>query len=660
MIIVIEGGFFMSERKKFKTESKRLLDLMIHSIYTNREIFLRELISNASDAIDKYHYLSLTDDKLVKEANYHIDISTDKNERTITIEDNGIGMTYDELNSNLGTIAKSGSSEFMKKLEESKDEAKNLEIIGQFGVGFYSAFMVSTKVVVETKSPYSEKGYKFTSEGSETYTLDEIEKENHGTKITLYLRPNTEEENYDTYLESYEIERLVKKYSDYIRYPIQMLVTRSIPDKDEKGEIIDGKYHDETTLETFNSMIPLWKKNKNEVSENDLNEFYKQKFNGYENPLLSLYTNVEGLISYSALLFIPSKAPYNLYSEQYERGLQLYTKGIFIMDKCKDLIPDYLRFVHGLVDTSDLSLNISREMLQQDYQIKKIATSIEKKILSELEKMKNEDFDKYQTFFKEFGINLKYGIYDSFGAKKDSLKDLLLYASTNEDKLITLKQYVDNMKEGQEYIYYASNKSKDAVNAMPQLDALKKKGYNVLVLTDDIDEFAINVLEEYDSKKFKSINQGDLDLLNEEEKKAIDELKEEKKPLLDALKEALKDQVSDVILSSRLVDSPVCLVSGEGLSFEMEKVLKQMPNQNGYKAQRILEINPNHDLFKALEKTYTSDPSSLNDYASLLLDQAMLMEGMMIEDPASFSLKMCKLMIKASGELNSNNDDHID
>ncbi len=651
----------MSERKKFKTESKRLLDLMINSIYTNREIFLRELISNASDAIDKYHYLSLNDEKLVKEDQYHIDLGCDKENRIITVEDNGIGMTYEEINNNLGTIAKSGSSEFMKKLEENSDDAKNLEIIGQFGVGFYSAFMVASKVIVETKSPYSEKAYRFTSEGSETYVLDEIEKENHGTKITLYLRENTEEENYDNFLSSYEIERLVKKYSDYIRYPIQMWVSKSIPDKNEKGEIIEGKYHDETNLETFNSMIPLWKKNKSEVSDQELNDFYKQKFDGYEDPMLSIFTNVEGLISYNALLFIPSKAPYNLYSEQYERGLKLYTKGIFIMDKCKDLIPDYLRFVQGLVDTSDLSLNISREMLQQDYQIKKIATSVEKKILGELEKLKNDDFEKYQAFFKEFGINLKYGIYDSFGAKKDSLKDLLLYTSIHEDHLITLKEYVEHMKEGQEFIYYASNKSKEAVNAMPQLDALKKKGYDVLVFTDDIDEFTINILQEYDSKKFKSINQGDLEVLNEEEKKEIQDLKDEKKPLLDALKEALKDKVSDVILSERLVDSPVCLVSGEGLSFEMEKVLKQMPNQGDLKAQRILEINPHHDLFKALENTYNTDESVLNDYASLLLDQALLMEGMMIEDPASFSKKMCQLMIKASAvNEEDSKEKHID
>ena len=640
----------MQETKEFKTESKRLLDLMINSIYTNKEIFLRELISNASDAIDKYHYLSLSDDKLKKEDHYHISLSYDKNLRTITIEDNGIGMTYDEVNNNLGTIAKSGSLEFMEKLKEaneSKDQ-KDIDIIGQFGVGFYSSFMVASKVVVETKSPFSEKGYRFTSSGSDTYDIEECDKESHGTVITLYLRDNTEEENYDQYLSDWMIKNLVKKYSDYVRYPIEMMVTESVNDKDENGKDIEGKFHDETHLEVLNSMVPLWKKNKSEVSEQQLNEFYKQKFQEFEDPLTSLFIKIEGLISYNALVFIPKEAPYNLYSDKYERGLQLYTKGVFIMDKCKELIPDYLRFVKGLVDTSDISLNISREMLQQDTQIKKIATSIEKKILAELERMKNEDFAKYEEFFKVFGVNLKYGIYESYGQRKDSLKDLLLYHSLNENKYITLKQYVENMKEGQDTIYYASNKSKEAVEAMPQLDALKKKGYDVLVLVDDIDEFTLEMMQDYDGKKFKSINQGDLDLLNDEEKKERENLETEKKPLIDAIKEALKDKVNDVKISSRLVSSPVCLVSGDGVSFEMERVLKQMPNQGDIKADRILEINPNHDLFKALEKVYKDYPDKLNDYATLLFDQAMLMEGMNIENPVEFSNKMCALMIDAA------------
>ncbi len=651
----------MAEIKEFKTESKRLLNLMINSIYTNKEIFLRELISNASDAIDKYHYLSLTDEKLTKEDGYSISLSYDKTLRTITIEDDGIGMTYDEINDHLGTIAKSGSLEFMNKLQEAnKEENNDIDIIGQFGVGFYSSFMVADKVVVESKSPYSEKAYRFTSAGTDTYEIEECEKENHGTKITLFLRENKDEDNYDVFLDDWKIKELVKKYSDYVRYPIEMFVTTSVQDKDENGKEIEGKYHDETKLETLNSMIPLWKKNKADVSKEQLNDFFKQKFEEYEDPIASLFVNVEGLISYNSLLFIPKKAPYNLYSDKYERGLQLYTKGVFIMDKCKDLIPDYLRFVKGLVDTSDLSLNISREILQQDRQIKKIATSVEKKLLQELERMKNEEFDNYVEFFKEYGVNLKYGIYESYGARKDSLKDLLLYRSLLSDKMITLKEYVENMKEGQEFIYYASNKTKEAVEAMPQLDALKKKGYDVLILTDDIDEFALDMLADYNEKKFKSINQGDLDLLDENEKKAIDALKDEKKPLLDALKDALKGKVSDVRLSSRLVDSPVCLVSGEGMSFEMEKVLKQMPNQGNFKAEKILEINPNHDLFKALDAIYGENSSKLNDYASLLLDQAMLMEGMMIENPVDFSKKMCDLMISASNAKKEEKKDTIE
>lgn len=634
----------MSETKKFKTESKRLLDLMINSIYTNKEIFLRELISNASDAIDKYHYLSLTDEKVEKKSDYQILLEVDKTARTIKIIDNGIGMTYDEINKNLGTIASSGSAEFMKKMQE-KEEGKvdDVDIIGQFGVGFYSAFMVANKVTVETKSPYSDKAYKFTSAGEENYKLEEISKEDNGTEITLYLRDNTEEENYDKFLEEYEIRELVKKYSDYVRYPIQMMITKQVPD-DETGD----KTHEETSLETLNSMIPLWKKNKSEVTTEALNEFYKSKFGEYEDPFDSMFLNVEGLISYNALLFIPKKAPYNLYSEKYEKGLQLYTKGVFIMDKCKELLPDYLRFVKGLVDSSDLNLNISREILQQDYQLKKIATSVEKKILNELESIKTNDFDRYCEFFDEYGVNIKYGIYDNFGMKKDQLKDLVLYHTVNEEKYITLKQYVDNMKEDQKEIYYASCKNKEAALLMPQMDLLKKKGFDVLILNDDIDEFAIDILQEYDGKKFKSI-QGNLDLQTDEEKEAVKKTSEEKKDMLTAIKEALGDEVDEVILSNRLSDSPVCLVSGEGLSFEMEKVMSQLNSgESAYKAKRILELNPTHELFKSLETIYTNNPDELKEYSSLLLDQALLMEGMPLKNPYEFSKKMTSLMIKAS------------
>ncbi len=637
----------MSETKHFKTESKRLLDLMINSIYTNKEIFLRELISNASDAIDKYHYLSLTDDKLEKRSDYHILIETNKENKTIKIIDNGIGMTKDELNKNLGTIASSGSSEFIKKMKENEEgKTSDIDIIGQFGVGFYSAFMVASKVTVETKSPYDDKAYIFTSTGEDTYTIDDSNKETIGTEITLYLRDDTEEEKYSEYLDQYTIENLVKKYSDYVRYPIQMMVTESVqdPSTDDKKE---PTYHDETKLKTLNSMIPLWKKNKNEVTEEELNTFYKNKFNEYEDPFTSIFANVEGMISYNALLFIPRHAPYNLYSDKYEKGLQLYTKGVFIMDKCKDLIPDYLRFVKGLVDSSDLSLNISREMLQQNRQLQKIAVSVEKKILNELTSIKDNDFSKYVEFFKEFGVNLKYGVYDNFGAKKDQLKDLLIYHTTNQEDYITLKQYVEGMKEDQKEIYYASCKDKESALSMPQMDMLKKKGYDVLVLTDDIDEFAIEMLSEYEGKKFKSI-QGNLDLQTDEEKEEAKKTTEEKKDMLQAIKDSLGNEVDEVVLSSRLSDSPVCLVSGEGMSFEMEKVFSQMNQGVPYKAKRILELNPNHELFKALESIYSSNKDELKDYSSLLLDQALLMEGMPLKNPYEFSKKMTSLMIKAS------------
>ena len=642
----------MSERKKFKTETKRLLDLMINSIYTNKEIFLRELISNASDAIDKYHYLSLQDEKLVKRNDYKIKIEVNPEERTITISDNGIGMTHDELVNNLGTIASSGSLEFIKKLENNEiNKDEEIDIIGQFGVGFYSAFMVAKKVEVSTKSPYSEVAYLFTSKGEDSYVLDEITKEENGTSIKLFLRENTKEEDYDEFMSEWVIKSLVKKYSDYIRYPILMNCKHSEPLKDSEGNVIEGKYNEYYSEDTLNSMIPLWKKNKSEVSKEDLNTFYKSKFNDHQDPLLATYINVEGMISYSALVFIPSKAPYDLYSEKYEKGLQLYTKGVFIMDKCKDLIPDYLRFAKGLVDSSDLSLNISREMLQQDRQLKKIQTNIEKKIINELESIKQNDFDKYLEFFKNYGVNLKFGIYENYGDKKDLLKDLLIYYTLeNSEKPITLKEYKEKMKEGQEYIYFASGSSKEAVLAMPQLDLLKKKGYDVLVLTDSVDEFAIMMLEEYDGVKFKSISQGDLDVLDDEEKQKIEELKETKKPLLDSLKEALEGEVSDVKLSERLVDSPVCLVSGEGISFEMERALSQNPVGNSLKATRILEINPNHELFNAIEKAYEENPETLKNYAKLLLNQALLIEGMPINDPVEFSKLMCELMIKATNK----------
>ena len=635
----------MSEVKEFKTESKRLLDLMINSIYTNKEIFLRELISNASDAIDKYHYYALSEKKFPVRDDYHILIENDPKKRTISIIDNGIGMTYDEVVNNLGTIAKSGSLEFLNNLKD--DKAKELEIIGQFGVGFYSAFMVASKVVVETRSLLSEKGYRFTSEGTETYEIEEIEKPDNGTKITVYLRKNEKDgESYDRFCDEFEIKQLVKKYSDYVRYPIQMLVTKQVNDLDKDGKEIEGKYHEVSELETLNSMVPIWKKKKSEVSEAELNEFYKAKFNDYNDPLLSIFINTEGLLTYNALLFIPKKPPYDLYTENYERGLKLYTKGVFIMDKCKELIPDYFRFVKGLVDSSDLSLNISREILQQNTQLTKIAANIEKKLLSELNKLKEENYDKYLEFFDAYGLNIKYGVYDMFGMNKDKLQDLLVYKTVNEEKKITLKQYVANMKKDQEYIYYASGKTKEAVMSMPQMDLIKKQGYDVLILDENVDEFVISVLNEYDKKKFKSVNQGDLDLLSKEEKENIEKVEDMKKPLLEKLKEILKDDVSDVVISKRLTDSPVCLVSSDGVSFEMEKVLAQIPNSQKAKANKILEINPNHELFKAIESLYVKGSPDLEDYAELLYSQALLMEGFSLKDPVKFSNTMCKLMIE--------------
>ena len=636
----------MSETKEFKTESKRLLDLMINSIYTNKEIFLRELISNASDAIDKYHYFSLTEKNIPSQSNYFIHLSIDKEKRTLTIEDNGIGMTYDEVINNLGTIAKSGSLEFLNNLKE--DQAKDIDIIGQFGVGFYSAFMVSEKVVVETKSPLSDKAYCFSSKGTENYEIEEIDKSNVGTKIVLYLRKNSEEENYDQFLDDYQIQFLVKKYSDYVRYPITMEVEKSVPEVDEEGNEIKDKYKTVSETLTLNSMIPLWKKSKSEVSEKDLNEFYKSKFSDYNDPMLSLFVNTEGMLTYNALLFIPKKAPYDLYTENYEKGLKLYTKGVFIMDKCKELIPDYLRFVKGLVDSSDLSLNISREILQQNKQLTKIASNIEKKVLNELSKLQKENYDEYLEFFKQYGINFKYGIYNSYGADKEKLQDLLVYQSINSTKPITLKSYVEAMKEKQENIYYVSAKDKAAALAMPQMDLIKKHGYDVLVLDENIDEFVITMLQKYDNKSFKSINQGDLNILDEEEKEEVEKIKDLKKPFIEKLKEILKDDVSDVVISSRLSDSPVCLVSKDGVSLEMEKVLASLPTDNKAKAEKVLELNANHELFKAMERVYTKDASQLADYANLLYNQALLMEGFPLKDPVAFSNKMCELMIKSS------------
>lgn len=626
----------MAKTKQFKTESKKLLDLMINSIYTHKEIFLRELISNASDAIDKRHFLALTNSDLMTD--YNITIETNEAKRTITLSDNGIGLTEDELVNNLGTIARSGSKEFSEN-----NTTEDLEIIGQFGVGFYSSFMVSEKVEVITKSVNSDTAYKWSSTGTATYTIAETEKEEPGTSITLYLRDNNEdtEENYDEFLREYRIKDLVKKYSDYVRYPILMEVTKTdFPDDNDKEPI---SYKE---VETLNSMIPLWKKSKSELKEEDYNNFYKQKFNDYTDPLHKIHTKAEGLLEYTSLLFIPGQAPFDLYSEKFEKGLQLYSKGVFIMDKNKDLLPDYFRFVRGLVDSSDLSLNISREILQQDRQLKKIASAIESKIKSELEKMQRNDRDKYNQFYTMYGINLKYGIYEGFGVNKEKLQDLIMFKTTKSEDFVTLKEYTNNIKDDQKYIYYASGKNKESIMSLPQMDLIKKNDLEVLLFTDDIDEFMVNILNKYNDLEFKSINQGDLDLLDDETKEEVKEKEETNKKLLKQIKKALKDKVSDVKLSTRLTDSPVCIVSGEGLSLEMEKVLKNMPQNNQMKAERILEINPNHDLFTMLEKV--SDNKKIEKYSTLLYNQALLIEGIELENPVEFSNLMVDLMIESN------------
>jgi molecular chaperone HtpG len=633
----------MAEKFEFKTETKRLLDMMINSIYTHKEIFLRELISNASDAIDKRHYLSLTNQN-IKNLDYEILVEADKEKRTLTITDNGIGFTHDELVNNLGTIARSGSRQFVEEMTE-KGEKNDTDIIGQFGVGFYSGFMVADSIEVYTKSPLDDKGYKFVSEGLDSYTIDEVEGLNEGSKIVLHLRPNTDDVKYDEYLDEYTIKDLIKKYSDYVRYPIKTWVTKFVPskEKDEKG---NPKTEETRELETINSQTPIWKKDKKDVKDEELNNFYKSKFMDWQDPLLTIQSNVEGNVTYRSLLFIPKKAPYDLYSSKFEKGLQLYTKGVFVLDKCKELLPDYLKFVKGLVDTEDLPLNISREMLQEDKALTLIAKSVESKILSELKKLCDKDRAKYEEFFNAYGINLKYGVYENFGEKKDKLQDLILFSTTNSDTKVTLKEYKDHMVEGQKNIYYASADNKDKVLALPQMESLKNKGYDVLVLTDNVDEFMIQVLREYDKVEFKNINSSDLDLLSDDEKKDIEKAKEDNKDLLTSIKEALPD-VKDVVISTHLTDSACCLSSGEGISFEMEKVLNSQQGDNKVKAERILEINSNSELFKLIQESYKESKDSVKDYSKLLYDEALINQGLPLENPREFSNLLENLMKKS-------------
>ncbi len=634
----------MAEKKAFKAESKRLLDLMINSIYTHKEIFLRELISNASDAIDKRYYEALAANAPVSREDLKILIELDKTERTIKICDNGIGMSEAELEENLGTIAQSGSLAFKEELAKSEQTDDDVDIIGQFGVGFYSAFMVAKEVEVISRKAGSEEAFVWKSDASDGYTIEPAVKESCGTTITVYLKENTDDENYDTYLDEYEISRLVKKYSDYIRYPIVMEMTKSRKKEDS------DEYEDYKELETLNSMVPLWKRNKNEITEEEYQNFYKDKFNDYNDAQKIIHTHVEGNVSFDALLFIPSKPPMNFYSQDYEKGLQLYSRGVFIMDKASELIPEYFRFVKGLVDSQDLSLNISREMLQHDRQLKFIAKRIEKKIKSELEDMLKNDRENYEKFYQNFGLQLKYGIYQDFGMHKELLQDLLLYYSSSEKKMVTLKEYVSRMKEGQEFIYFMSGSSYDLIDKLPQCELVKDKGYEILYMIDNVDEFALQAMGNYDGKTFKNISQGDLNLDSEEEKKALEDKNNENKELLDYLKEALGEKVSEVKLSSRLKSHPVCLSSGEGMSFEMEKVLDSMPEGNPYgmKATRVLEINPSHPIFDALNQLYAKDKEAVKQYADLLYRQALLIEGFTIDDPMAFSDAICDLMVKAN------------
>ena len=632
----------MTERrrnvKQFKAESKRLLDLMINSIYTNKEIFLRELLSNASDAIDKLYYQSLTDKSIkVNKKDLCIKIEIDKENRLLKIIDTGIGMNKEELENNLGMIAKSGSLQFKEENEKKKD----VNIIGQFGVGFYSSFMVSDDVTVISKKYNEEDAYKWESTGAEGYTITKDEKDTYGTTIILKIKSDNEEYNYSDFLDSYTIETLVKKYSDYIRYPIKMNVTRRELKKGSKDE-----YEDVTKEETLNSMIPLWKKDKNKITEEEYNNFYQSKFYDYENPIKVIHTNVEGMTSYKAILFLPAHAPFDYYSKEYEKGLSLYSNGVLIMDKCSDLLPDYFGFVKGVVDSDDLSLNISREILQQDRQLKLIASNIEKKIKSELESMLKDERDKYEKFFKEFGMQLKLGVYNDYGMHKDELKDLLLFYSSKDEKYITLKEYVSSMKDDEENIYYACGETIDKINMLPQVEKVKDKGYNILYLTEYVDEFAIKSLMEYDGKKFVNVSEENLDLDTEEEKEEIKKINDENKEMLNSMKEIIGSDVSDVRFTHRLKNHPVCLVSEGPVSIEMQKVLNAMPTDQSINAKIILEINSSHKIADKLKELYKSDKEKFNEYTKILYSQSRLIEGLSIENPTEISNLICDLLSK--------------
>ncbi len=642
-------------KKQFKAESKRLLDLMINSIYTHKEIFLRELISNASDALDKLYYQSLqSGDTGIKRSDFQINVAADKDARILTISDNGIGMSKEDLEANLGTIAKSGSLAFKEEhSDEGKDnkEKKAIDIIGQFGVGFYSAFMVADEVVVTSKAYGSEQSYRWQSKGADGYTVEEAEKTGHGTEIVLHIKEETEGENYSKFLEEYTIRNLIKRYSDYIRYPIQMMVEKHRPKEDAEPE--EGKAPEMETymeLETLNTMEPIWKRQKSKVKPEDYNEYYKGKFGDYEDPVKIIRTSVEGVSSYTALLFIPGHTPYDYYTKDYEKGLQLYSSGVMIMEKCKELLPDYFNFVKGLVDSQDLSLNISRETLQHDRQLKNIAKNLEKKIKKELLDFLKEDREGYEKFFDNFGRQIKYGLYDDFGMHKEVLADLVLFYSSMEKKRITFDEYIAKMGEDQKYIYYAAGESIEKIDMLPQTEFIKDKGYEILYLTDEIDEFVLQMMRDYKEKEFKSVSAEDLaEEGSSEQQETIKKAEEENKDLLAFIKESLGDQVTEVKLSPRLKNSPVCLTTKGGISLEMEKVLNAMPTDQQVKAERILEINPDHEVMKTLQEAYAAGEDGkekVKTYASLLYNQSLLICGLSVDDPVKFSEDICKLIVK--------------
>lgn len=624
-------------KKQFKAESKRLLDLMINSIYTHKEIFLRELISNASDAIDKSYYKSLTDNNIsFNKDDFFIRIASDKEERTLTISDTGIGMTKEELESNLGTIAKSGSFDFKEK-NETKD---GIDIIGQFGVGFYSAFMVSDLVTVTSKALGSDTAYKWQSSGADGYSIETCEKETTGTQITLKIKPNTDDDNYDEYLDEYNLKSLVKKYSDFIKYPIKMnVVKKKLKEGSEK------EYEEYIEDETLNSMVPIWRRNKSELKPEDYENFYMDKHFGYEKPLKYIHASVEGITSYNAIMYIPAKAQYDFYTKEFEKGLELYSNGVMIMNKCGDLLPDYFSFVQGLVDSADLSLNISRELLQHDRQLQFIAKKIKEKIKSELLSMQKDEREKYDEFFNNFGRTLKYGIYQGWGANKEILQDLLMFYSSSEKKLVTLDEYISRMKEDQKYIYYATGETNDKISKLPQTEVILDKGYEILYFTDEIDEFAIKMLMNYKEKEFKSVSSSDLGIEPNENESESESEKEENKDIFNYIKEILNGKVKDVKASKRLKNHPVCLASEGELSIEMEKVLSSMPDNKGdIHADKILEINTNHEMFETLKKAFNSDKDKLKKIANVLYNQALLIEGLPIDDPVQYANDVCELL----------------